>query len=261
MKVIVIGCGPAGLAAAHAASAFHCETVIYAPYAKTPQQGPLLLQRPIPGISTGHPDGTIYQRVIGGSILDYRDKVYHDINVNINGDILQDHYHAWDHREAYNLMWLLYHNKIEDRLVQPAEMKYMHENADLVVSTANAYTMCLAGAEFHTFTTAQVGITPIASYPDQPDNTIIFNGGSEYPWVRSSRIFGTEVTEWPIDYTPQNARVINKPISTNCDCFPHVLRTGRFGAWRNEVWVDSAYWDTYTALASMINARKLGDIK
>jgi hypothetical protein len=60
---------------------------------------------------------------------------------------------------------------------------------------------------------------------------------------------------------PQNARVIQKPISTDCDCYPHVLRTGRFGAWKNEVWVDTAYWDTYTALASMIDAKRLGVIK
>lgn len=261
MKVIVVGAGPAGLAAAHAANAFHCETVVYAPYAKTPQLGPLLLQRPIPGISTGHPDGTIYQRVIGGSILDYRDKVYHDINVNINGDILQDHYHAWDHRIAYEGLWVKYHHLIQDRLVQPSELRHMDEEADLVISTANASTMCLDGGHTHAFVTARVAITPIASYPMQPDNTIIFNGGDEYKWVRSSRVFGTEVTEWPMEHAPANGRVINKPISTDCDCFPNILRTGRFGAWRNEVWVDTAYWDTYTALASMLNARKLGVIK
>jgi hypothetical protein len=264
VKVIVIGCGPAGLAAAHAASAFHCETVVYAPYAKTPQQGPLLLQRPIPGISTGHPDGTIWQRVIGGSILDYRYRLYGDINIGINGDMLKGHYHAWNHGEAYDKMWNLYHHIIEDRLVQPTELKHMHEEADLVVSTANASTMCRSDGRthpFHAFVTAQVAITPIAMYPAQPSNTIIFNGGDEYKWARSSRIFGSEVTEWSMPNAPQNARVIQKPISTDCDCYPHVLRTGRFGAWKNEVWVDTAYWDTYTALASMIDAKRLGVIK
>src|SRR6266567_5848425 len=109
MKVVIVGCGPAGLAAAHAAYGLDCEVVIYAPKKMTPQMGPLLIQRPIPGINTDHPDGTIHQIVIGGSILDYRYKLYGDINIGINGDILQPNYHAWDHRETYEKLWKLYH--------------------------------------------------------------------------------------------------------------------------------------------------------
>src|SRR5215469_3260778 len=105
MKVLVIGCGPAGLAAAHAAVGLGADVKVIAPKQMTPQNGPLLIQRPIPGINTDHPDGTIHQMVIGGSILDYRYKLYGDINVSINGDILRPMYHAWDHRATYARLW------------------------------------------------------------------------------------------------------------------------------------------------------------
>lgn len=264
MKVIVIGCGPAGLAAAHAAVGQGCGIRIIAPKAKTPQRGPLLIQRPIPGINTNHPDGTIHQRVIGGSILDYRYKLYGDINIGINGDILRTEYHAWDHRMTYDILWNKYEHAIEDRKLTSGELTYMHGEADLVVSTANAMDLCFQQERFyrhHEFSRAVVSVTPLAEYPNQPDNTIIFNAGDEYPWVRSSKVFGVEVTEWMLGTAPAGAKDIAKPISTNCDCYPHILRTGRFGAWHNETWVDTAYWDTYDAIASMQRRDELENIK
>lgn len=265
LNVIVIGCGPAGLAAAHAAIGHGCEVAIYAPKAKTPQEGPLLLQRPIPGINTDHPDGTIHQRVIGGSILDYRYKLYGDINIGINGDILRPEYHAWDHRSTYDQLWELYSDIIQDRTILPSELLNLHKECDLVVSTANARKLCRnLGPNFrfgHNFHWAEVAVTSEPSYPGQPYNTIIFNAGGEYKWVRSSNIFGKMVTEWLVKDAPVGARTITKPISTDCDCYPHVLRTGRFGAWRNETWVDTAYWDTYTAIASMLRKDELDTIK
>lgn len=265
VKVIVIGCGPAGLAAAHAAVGLGAQVTIYGPGIKSPQLGPLLLQRPIPGINTDHPDGTIHQIVIGGSILDYRYKLYGDVNIGINGDILAPSYHAWRHPETYDRLWDLYRHLVVRRQVTAKELARMHSQCDLVVSTANARALCfnreMDSGQYHKFDFKPVATTPVASYPDQPDNTIIFNGGDEYPWVRSSRVFGVPVTEWAISGAPRDARIIRKPISTNCNCFPHVLRTGRFGAWKNEVWVDTAYWDTYSAIESMTRQTDLEAIK
>lgn len=272
MKVIVIGCGPAGLAAAHAAVGLGAEVTIYAERAEqTPQNGPLLIQRPIPGINTGHPDGTIHQLVIGGSILDYRYKLYGDVNIGINGDILQPQYHAWRHRETYNLLWDMYEDRVIAQRISGRRMLELQDEADLVVSTGNAEKLCmtpswpvagtLARTYGHDFVSANVWVTPHASYPDQPDNTIIFNAGDLYPWVRSSVVFGVPVTEWTAQLAPSGARMITKPISTTCKCFPRVLRTGRFGAWKNETWVDTAYWDTYSAIKALTRKPELEVIK
>jgi hypothetical protein len=260
MKVAIIGAGPAGLAAAHAAMGLDCEVVVIAPKFKTPQNGPLLMQRPIPGINKDHPDGTIHQVVIGGSILDYRYKLYGDINININGDQLRESYHAWRHRETYDQLWALYSGLITDDFIEPWQLASLHERFDLVVSTASAKAMCRSRT-IHKFEYKAVAVTSRAEYPNQPDNTIIFNGGEEHFWVRSSKIFGVPVTEWPISAEPTGSRVIMKPISTDCNCYPHVLRTGRFGAFKNEVWVDTAYWDTYTAIESMMSADVIARIK
>ena len=61
-----------------------------------------MLQRPIPAISTDHPDGYIKQLVIGGSILDYRYKLYGDINISIQGNILAKGYHCWEFIKTYD---------------------------------------------------------------------------------------------------------------------------------------------------------------
>jgi hypothetical protein len=256
MRVIVIGCGPAGLAAAHAAVGLGADVTVMAPKDKTPQRGPLLIQRPIPGINTDHPDGTVHQIVVGGSILDYRYKLYGDVNISINGDILQPHYHAWRHAETYDRLWEKYCHLIEDVHVKRSELVTIHEEADLVVNTAPAKFLCWREPA-HTFTEARVYITPYCTYPNQPDNTIIFNADPNVPWVRSSRIFGNEVTEWTEEQAPSSSRLIKKPISTDCNCYPRVLRTGRFGAWRNETWIDTAYWDTYSAVEGIGRSAEL----
>lgn len=261
MNVIVVGCGPAGLAAAHAAYGLSANVKIIAPKEMTPQRGPLLMQRPIPGINTGHPDATIYQIVIGGSILDYRYKLYGDINIGINGDQLRPFYHAWNHRNTYEMLWGLYHHLIEDRALSKTEMMGLPHQADLVISTANARAMCFGD---HNFTWKDVAVTPQCSFPNQRDNTLIFNAFPDQPWVRSSRVFGVPVTEWPLTHAPIAARTIHKPISTDCNCYPKILRTGRFGAWKNEVWVDTAYWDTYNALQHMRDGdeiRRIGEFQ
>lgn len=256
MKVVVIGAGPAGLASAHAAAGLGAIVKIIAPKKKTPQRGPLLLQRPIPGITRDHPDGYIKQIVIGGSVLDYRYKLYGDVNVNINGDILQDGYHAWKLYEVYDELWDRYSPLIEDRSVGPRELDdLLPSQNDLVVSTAPLNVMCNM-RRHHDFRTKSVAITPWFSYPDQPDNTIIFNAGSSGKWVRSSRIFGNEMTEWPVIDAPEGHVIIDKPISTTCNCFPHVLLTGRFGKFRNETWVDSAYYDVRDAIISATRAQE-----
>jgi hypothetical protein len=257
MLVAVIGCGPAGLAAAHAAFGMNCDVTIFSPDDKSPQTGPLILQRPIPGITVDHPDGYIRQLVIDGSILDYRYKLYGDINIGINGDQLELGYHCWNHVKAYDKMWKLYMatgNSVSHvyGLVKKTELAELHHHFDLVVNTAPLKKLCRDRR--HRFLSKPVDITLERSYPDQPPDTTIFNAGNNYRWVRSAWLLGNECTEWLPGEAPDelNPFTIHKPISHNCNCYPHVLGTGRFGAWKNQVWVDSAYYNVRSVLVSMI---------
>jgi hypothetical protein len=195
-----------------------------------------------------HPDGYVKQIVIGGSITDYRYKLYGDININIQGDILQGGYHAWKIHETYDKLWATYSDLIHEFQVTPYTLEGMTDSFPLVVNTAPLNRFCLKN---HSFRTRAVALRECTMFPNQSNNTIIFNADPAAEWVRSSLIFGNAVSEWPIGYiTAPNYMVIHKPISTDCDCFPTVLRTGRFGAWHNETWVDTAYWDTRTALVT-----------
>jgi hypothetical protein len=266
MLVAVIGCGPAGLAAAHAAYGLGATVTIFSPGIKSPQRGPLILQRPIPAITTDHPDGYIRQIVIGGSILDYRYKLYGDININIQGNILKEGYHGWDHKMAYERLWRLYMgndpdvpdenwNGRADRVdgkITGRHLATLHHHFDLVVNTAPLPQLCMNFWE-HDFDYKEVDITEGCSYPNQPDDTTIFNAGDKFKWVRSASIFGSSCTEWLKNTAPEELSPygIHKPVSHRCTCFPHVLATGRFGAWRNETWVDTAYYDTRDAIMSI----------
>lgn len=262
VKVAVIGCGPAALAAAHAAYGLGSGVTIISPGVKSPQRGPLVLQRPIPGISTDHPDGYIRQLVIGGSVLDYRYKLYGDINISIQGNILREGYHCWNHIETYDKLWDMYMvpgNIRASRLdseIKPVELSMLHKEFDLVVNTAPLKGLCRNPE--HVFTFKAVQITMGYSYPNQPEDTTIFNAGYYFPWVRSAWLLGNSCTEWLVGTAPdeQDPFTIRKPINHNCNCYPAVLGTGRFGAWRNETWVDTAYYDTRDAIISTL--RKSG---
>jgi hypothetical protein len=270
MEVTVIGCGPAGLAAAHAAVGLGAKVLIIAPKQKTPQNGPVTLQHPIPGISTSHPDGYVRQIVVGGSILDYRLKLYGDVNVNINGDVLRLGYDTWRVQEAYDEMWDRYHKLIEDNKVQPGDMEWIRRSCDLVVSSAPAYRLCYNGAcaepgcaskPMHEFRSVPIALKFGTVYPDQPDNTIIYNARQHEPWVRSSSIFGVKVTDYKPEDCPDADLIVQKPLGTNCDCHPKILRVGRYGKWHNLAWIDSAYTDTRAAIFSMQHQDEWESIK
>jgi hypothetical protein len=266
MKVTVIGCGPAGLAAAHAAVGLGADVRIIAPKKKTPQRGPIMLHRPIPGINTEQPQGYVRQLVIGGSVIDYRLKLYGDVNISISGDILDPGFHTWEVKAAYDKMWEMYSSLIEDRMLLPWEVGTVTDEAYLVVSTASARNLCrspipeYADGE-HVFRSVPIALVFRTSYPDQPDNTVIYNAYPGDAWVRSSSIFGHEVTEYKPEDCPEPDLIIHKPLSTTCDCHPTILRTGRFGKWHNETWIDHAYYETRIALVSMMRATEWEGIK
>jgi hypothetical protein len=258
VKVCIIGCGPAGLAAAHAAAGLGADIKIIAPKIQTQQRGPVMLHRPIPGINTEQPDGYVRQIVVGGSILDYRLKLYGDVNISISGDILDPGFHTWRLDLAYDKMWLMYSGFIEDREVRPYEPDGLCSSYDLVVNTAPASALCMYRGRGHDFKSVPIALYFVVSYMDQPDNTVIYNAYPDILWVRSSSIFGNKVTE----YKPEDLGglkpdlIIHKPLSTNCNCHPRVLRTGRFGKWHNETWIDHAYYETRDALVSMIHGKE-----
>ena len=250
-SVAIIGCGPSSLAAAWAAEGLGCGVTIFAPKRRSPLRGPIFLHRAIPGITLSHPDGYVKQMVLGGTWMDYRRKLYGNVNVPLKDYAGMESYHAWKMYETYDRLWEIYKSRINDLFMTPELLAQMlkTDTFDLIINTAPAPTFCRDHLH-HRFNRAEVAITNMASYPDQQDNTVVYNAQPEDNWVRSSIIFGQAATEYRVDDCPKGAQIIKKPISNDCDCFPTVFRTGRFGAWSNETWVDTAYYDTRTAILS-----------
>jgi hypothetical protein len=150
-------------------------------------------------------------------------------------DLAQSHF-AWDIRAAYDWLWDMYGGVVTDWEATPATLKWAIEKnkPDLVVSTVPAPLLC---AEGHQFSSAKIWSTDVCWLPADRDNVVVCNGESSPSWYRGSRIQGWENTEWPSNVKPPVTPLweVVKPLKTNCDCFPDVIRGGRYGNWTKGV--------------------------
>ena len=64
------------------------------------------------------------------------------------------------------------------------------------------------------------------------DNSIVCDGTDEHAWYRIASVFGYRTIEWSRLPPPGTiAANVTKPLYTDCDCYPTVLRVGRYGTW------------------------------
>lgn len=245
MNVAVVGCGPSSLAAAWAALGLGARVTIFAPKQKSKIRGAILLHEPIPGITMTQPEAYVPQYVVGGDIDSYGRKVYGDGFVprgEANGDPFRKGFHTWSVPDQYDRLWKRFETAILDAEVDKRMLAKLAGTFDLVINTAPANQFCEDDA--HEFNSSPVDLTWELMQPGQVDNTIYYNADPEDGWARSSSIFGSVVTEWVGGRAPAAAHRIWKPTGTTCDCFPEVFRTGRFGAWSNLQWIETAYYGT-----------------
>lgn len=249
MKALILGCGPAGLMAAHAARRFGIETVIVSKARKSFMNGAQYLHAPIPGASLKDPFIIDYRLV--GDVAGYRDKVYGpEFEVEVSPQSLVGHHPAWDIREAYDRLWRLYGGSVRNVHLNPFAVRRLMETekADIVISTVPAKLLCQQRAA-HTFVAETVWATSELE-TDLSDNTVLCNGEPGVSWYRASKIQGFCNTEWPgVDYpVGHGGRVweVVKPISTSCDCFPTIHRMGRYGKWTKGILSHHAWEDAIT---------------
>lgn len=263
MKVTILGCGPAGLFAAHAAIGQGHDVTILSNPRKSFMRGAQYLHRPIPGLS-GAPFQIDYQ--LRGSIEGYKDKVYGDMSdVQVSPETLVGIANAWDIREAYDAAWAEYGHLVRPFEVTPLTLDAIR--ADLIISTIPAKALCSnldAPTEYSIDDPFQ---QPLCHFESQKvwstnylkdsgvheDNIVICSGDPEDWWYRISRIHGWENSEFPASRKPYSNRVweVEKPISTTCKCHPEVVRMGRYGAWKKGVLSDSAFYETEALLLNL----------
>lgn len=256
-NVLILGCGPAGLFAAHAATLSGMNPVIVSKKRKSEMFGAQYLHQPIPEVS-GDPFDVSYE--LHGEVAGYREKVYGPgFRGTTSPEDLGSAHEAWDIRAAYDNLWLRYVNDIENFEFRGSEDVHAliqgMPNISHYVSTIPAQMLCID--QTHQFQAQKVwaiGDAPergIFSPVQQPLNTVVCSGERDVSWYRSANILGYHTTEWPEKKRPpiEGISPVAKPIGTNCNCAPMVHRVGRYGTWTKGVLSHEAFYQTYFGLA------------
>ena len=245
--VAILGCGPAGLLAAHAAHESGAEVTIYSMKKPSPIGGAQFLHRSIPGLTSENPDGLVNFLHVGDPAV-YAEKVYGDPKAETSwGSYADGHHEIWNMHQAYQKLWRRYEHLIIDWEVSPDFLKKLMASFDVVMSAIPLRSLCVA-TDTHKFESQRVYISSKASFPGTVENLIIYNGSPKTDWYRSSRIFGHGGTEWSGSPGGSDLTKIHKPLRTDCTCWPTVHRLGRYGAWKKNLLIHHAF---EAALAAM----------
>jgi len=269
--VLVLGCGPAGLLAAHAASYVEgAKVVIVSAKRRSDLYGCQYLHSAIPGLRLARTEVS-YELL--GNVADYEAKVYGAPGAGgpVSPTLFSGRYPAWDIRQAYDLLWSRYEAKILDVQLSPEMIRPMIEyyEADLVVSSVPLPVLCQRPEEhsFSGITCWAMGDAPALGQRVPvpcPEDTVICDSTRDTGYYRVSRVFGHSTVEWPGHrHRPPIEGVVKftKPLATTCTCWlgigdtpdqrPVVHRVGRFGRWQKGILAHEAFNDTIKALSAL----------
>lgn len=267
--VYILGAGPAGMLAAHAVHQTRpkAKVVMFSmpeAGANTPKRSELYgcqyLHEYIPGLGLPEKGRLVDYQVIG-EYEDYRAKVY---GRGWSGNTSVDEYgpegahYAWDLRAAYDTLWSRYWLLVLPTLVNSHVLRpLLEDRSAITVSTIPLRTICVDPR--HDFLTQDIwamGSRDITDAQERmpylaPDMTVQCNGTRDTAWYRAATVFGYSTVEWPGAKKPPLATVaaVRKPLSTDCDCWPGMVRAGRFGKWQKGVLVHTVYNEVQEILA------------
>lgn len=252
---MVLGAGPAGLFAAHAASITNNDVFVFSKKRKSYMRGAQYLHAPIPMLS-GEPFQVEYK--LEGEVDGYRQKIYKDHRTQVSVESLVGKHLAWDMREAYDRAWNVYEPYIQNVDLDLKGVRELVEGMkpDLIISSIPANMICEDPE--HMFFQEKVWVTE--AYRGTTPNTVLCSGDLDVPWYRTSNIGGWHNTEYPEHTKPplssDKVHGVTKPLKTSCVCLEllaaehdaEVLRVGRYGTWTKGVLSHSAFYDTFNYL-------------
>lgn len=247
-KVAILGCGPAGLLAAHAVAETGVRPVVFSRAVPSEIGGAQYLHRAIPEVTGDAPDG-LCEVIKLGTPAGYATKVYNDPASETSWKIMDSGDHKiWNMRRAYNWLWGRYEGNITDQEVDADRVESLLRQYDLILSTVPAVALC-AHANRHEFVSQQVGIVYHPAEEEGP-NRIIYNGKPD-GWYRASEIFGWVGFEYAPEESPSNAKMVRKPLWTDCNCHPDLVRLGRYGKWKKGELIHHAYEGALVAMGNL----------
>lgn len=268
MNVFVLGCGPAGLFAAHAAESLGHKVTVISKLRKSEMYGAQYLHSEIPGLTDGTKPFKVEYR-LEGTLDDYLTKVYGEVIPDrsaITVESLVGTYDAWDIRYAYHAAFQQWMGDIQKHHISATTMYEILADyrPDLLISTIPAPVLCTVPGQ-HSFDVRK--IWAVGDAPERgtfaprfgiDQNIIQYNGSRDTGWYRASNIQGYEAVEWPGRRRPpiENVVEVDKPVGTTCDCWlgskkTKVVRLGRYGAWDRKGHTHQAYWRTLDILKEM----------
>ena len=234
---VVLGCGPAGLLAAHGITMAGGSPIILSRKVKSVIAGAQFLHRAIPEITSHEPDGMLDFRKAGDPGR-YAARIYGDPSHPTSWERYQTGAQpAWSMQDAYSVLWDRYEPMIMEAEVEPDMLDELEREFGLAVSTIPA--KCLCSNMAHAFPSVPIHILPWTPIPE--DNFVMYNGSGMGHWYRTSRIFGHSSTESTQPFDEPGAMKGFKILNTNCDCRPNIVRAGRFGEWRSGILTHHAF--------------------
>lgn len=245
-RAAVLGCGPAGLFAAHAFIEAGWDVRIFSNKRRSEMFGAQYLHRPIPGLLAHK---TLVRYRLTGTADGYRRKVYGDgSQLPVSPEELAGEHMAWDIRAAYYDAWDRYADLIEHTPAITNEVagEIVRAAFHRVVSSLPAPAVCVGGHQFYAQQVWAVGDAPergvFCPVPCQRD-VVECNGDPDVGWYRVSNVFGYRTAEWPDSRKPpvDGLAAVSKPLYTDCSCLPDVVRVGRYGTWTKGVLSHEAY--------------------
>lgn len=248
----VLGAGPAGMLAAHAASLHGEPFQIHSIKRQSPIWGATYLHHAIPELTTPKADREIrYSKM--GDRAGYAQKIYGDPEAPCSWDRFDGTVPAWDLERHYETLWDWYHRYIVDEEIRHDRVAELLQDGP-VFSTITPQGYCTDPLGEHLFEWQEVRIAAEGS--GAAEGEIIYNGDLADPWYRTSTLFEFESTEFPGKYPVRDMKTqqVRKPLKTNCDCLLEagtLYRIGRYGAFEKNLLVTDAFSKAMETLDEM----------
>lgn len=243
-EVHVLGCGPAGLLAAHAVRLAGHDPVIHSIKEPSIIKGAQFIHEPIEGMTGVDPDFIItFEK--WGYPEEYAMKVYGSPDAPTSwNDFPEGEVPAWGMVQTYQKLWDTYEDLIIDTEIRAPYIKDLLESGAHVISSITPMGYCgrLEDPSPHLFEWQDVWIESVHSLTTPRDGLIVYNGNPNDRWYRSSLIQGHGSTEY--GQAMPRVKRSRKPLRTNCNCFerwPNFHRVGRFGEFKKGLLVHDAF--------------------
>lgn len=243
-EVAILGCGPAGLIAAHTVEQSGGTPVIISDKRKSEIPGSQYLHEPIPGLTSVYPENTV-QYVRMGTAEGYAEKVYGDAARYTGWDNYRALYPSWNVIKAYDALWDRYEPEIICWTMRTQEdIRHVADLYSRIISTLPQPVLCRNPN--HKFEGVPYWIKPLPTPEvDRGHDIVIYNGRLDDLWYRYSVLgdrCSIETCTCPSDNWAAEGWIMGtKAVSNDCDCWSYIHRVGRWAEWRHGVLLHHVY--------------------